>query len=116
MAKSKEEFDKAIIELKSSKNEEEVLKNLTFIVKGFNVVLYKEMISNNPYYKDLFIDIREDVILDLKRLKKTIKKEITSIDKELRKDLVPLRLKELRSDCVSLLSEVEIKISEIESI
>jgi hypothetical protein len=116
MSKSKEEFDKVLYELKSSKTEEDILKHLTFIVKGFELSLYKEVISSNPYYKDLFIDIRRDVIENLENLKETINEEISTIDKNLRKDLAPLKLKELRSDCISLLSEVDKKISEIESI
>ena len=116
MAKSKEEFDIAVEELKSSNTEEDITKQLTFIVKGFGVSMYKEMVLSNPYYKDLFIDIKEDVLFDLEGLKKTINEEIKSIDTELRKDLAIFKLKELKDDCISLLYEVERKISEIKSI
>lgn len=116
MAKSREEFDIALEELKSANTEEDIIKKLTLIVKGFGVPMYKEMLLLNPYYKDLFIDIKEDVLFDLEGLKETINEEIKSIDTELRKDLAPLKLKELKDDCISLLYEVERKISEIESI
>ena len=116
MGKSKEEFDIAVEELKSANTEEDITKQLTLIVKRFSVPMYKEMVMSNPYYRDLFIDIKEDVLLDLERLKETINEEIKSIDKELRKDLAPLKLKELKGDCISLLYEVERKILEIESI
>ena len=116
MAKSKEEFDIAVEELKSANNEEDITKQLTLIVKRFSVPMYKEMVLSNPYYKDLFIDIKEDVLFDLERLKETINEEIKSIDTELRKDLAIVKLKELKDDCISLLYEVERKISEIESI
>ena len=116
MSKSREEFELAIDNLKSSKTEDEILSHLTFIVKGFNISLYKDILLSNPYYKDVFIDIKEDVLFDLERLKETINEEIKSIDTELRKDLAPLKLKELKGDCISLLYEVERKISEIESI
>ena len=116
MGKSKKEFDIAVEELRSANTEEDITKQLTFIVKGFGVSMYKEIVLSNPYYKDLFIDIKEDVLFDLERLKETINEEIKSIDTELRKDLAPLKLKELKGDCISLLYEVERKISEIESI
>ena len=116
MAKSKEEFDIAVKVLKSANTEEDITRQLTFIVKGFSVPMYKEMVLSNPYYKDLFIEIKEDVLLDLEKLKETINEEIKSINKELRKDLAPSRLRELKDDCISLLYEVERKISEIESI
>jgi hypothetical protein len=116
MAKSKEEFDIAVKVLKSANTEEDITRQLTFIVKGFSVPMYKEMVLSNPYYKDLFIEIKEDVLLDLEKLKETINEEIKSINKELRKDLAPSRLRELKDDCISLLYEVERKISEIKSI
>jgi hypothetical protein len=116
MAKSKEEFDIAVEELKSANTEEDITKQLTLIVKRFSVPMYKEMVLTNPYYKNLFVDIKEDVILDLENLKDAINEEMRSIEKELRKDLAPLKLKELKDDCISLLYEVERKISEIESI
>lgn len=116
MSKSKEEFNIAVEELKSANTEEDITKKLTFIIKGFSVPMYKEMVLSNPYYKDLFIDIKEDVLFDLEKLKKTINEEIQSIETELRKDLAPLKLKELKDDCISLLYEIERKISEIESI
>jgi len=116
MAKSKEEFDIAAKVLESANTEEDITRQLTFIVKGFSVPMYKEMVLSNPYYKDLFIEIKEDVLLDLEKLKETINEEIKSINKELRKDLAPSRLRELKDDCISLLYEVERKISEIKSI
>ena len=116
MAKSKEEFDIAVKVLKSANTEEDIIRQLTFIVKGFGVPMYKEMVLSNPYYKDLFIEIKEEVLFDLEKLKETINEEIKSIDSELRKDLAPLKLKELKGDCISLLYEVERKISEIHSI
>jgi len=116
MAKSKEEFDIAVKVLKAANTEEDITRQLTFIVKGFSVPMYKEMVLSNPYYKDLFIEIKEDVLLDLEKLKETINEEIKSINKELRKDLAPVKLSELKDDCISLLYEVERKISEIKSI
>ena len=47
MSKSREEFELAIDNLKSSKTEDEILSHLTFIVKGFNISLYKDILLSN---------------------------------------------------------------------
>lgn len=115
MGKSREEFEIAIGNLRSSKSEEEILEYLTFIVKGFCVSLYKDIILENPYYKDLFLDIRKDVLLDLQNLRETIEEEMLSIEGEIKKSNQP-KLRELKGDCISLIYEVDRKILEIESI
>ena len=116
MGKSKEEFEMAISNLKSSKSEEEVFGYLVFIAKGFSVSLYKDIVLENPYYKDIFIDVKKEVLLDLESIKENIKEEISSIEEEMRKQSAPIELKALKGDCVSLIYEVERKILEIESI
>jgi len=116
MSKSKEEFDLAMHDLKSSKTEEEIFKHLTFIVKGFSISLYREILLSNPYYKDLLIDVKEDVLFDLEKLKEVVKDEISSIDEALKKETDSTKLRELKGDCVSLSYEIEKKISEIKSL
>ena len=69
MGKSREEFERAIDNLRSSNTEDEILSNLTFIVKGFNISLYKEILLSNPYYKSLLEEVKEDVLFDLNKLK-----------------------------------------------
>lgn len=115
MGKSREEFEIAIGNLRSSKSEEEIFGYLTFIVKGFCVSLYKDIILENPYYSDLFLDIRKDVLLDLQNLRETIEEEMKSIEEEMEKTAQP-ELKALKGDCLSLIYEVDRKIIEIESI
>lgn len=116
MGKSIEEFERALANLKSSKTEEEVQSNLTYIVKGFGTPFYREIVLSNPYYKDLFQDVRLDVIYDLEKLKETLREEISSIDSELKKENASSELKEIKGDCISLIIEIERKIEEIESI
>ena len=116
MGKSIEEFERAMEYLKSSKTEEEVQSRLTFIVKGFGTALYKEVVLSNPYYKDLFQEVRRDVIEDLDNLKETLREEIASIDSELKKEGSAEELKGLKNDCVLLILEIDRKIEEIESI
>ena len=116
MSKSKEEFDSAIESLKSSKTEEEILTHLTFIVKGFDISLYKDILLSNPYYKDLLIDVREDVLFDLNKLKEEIKEEISSIEEIIKTDVDSSKLKDLKGDCISLSYEIDRKISQIKSL
>jgi hypothetical protein len=116
MSKSKEEFDGSLESLKNCKTEEEILIHLTFIVKGFDISLYKDILLSNPYYKDLLIDVREDVLFDLNKLKEVIKEEISSIEEIIKKDGDSSKLKDLKGDCISLSYEIDRKISEIKSL
>ncbi len=115
MSKSKEEFDQVMDDLKSSKTEEEIFKHLTFIVKGFNMSLYKDILLSNPYYKDILIDVKEDVLFDLEKLKEVVKEEISSIDDIIKKE-DSKKIQDLRGDCLSLSYEIDRKISEIKSL
>lgn len=116
MSKSKEEFDKALLYLKSSKTEDEILSHITFIVKGFNISLYKDILLSNPYYKDLLKDIVKDVLFDLKKLKRVVEEEILSIDDVLKKEGDSIKLRELKGDCLSLSYEIDNKILDIKSL
>lgn len=116
MSKSKEEFERAVETLKSSNTEDEILIHLTFIVKGFNISLYKEILLSNPYYKSLLVDVKEDVLFDLKKLKKVVEEEILSIDDVLKKEGDSIKLRELKGDCLSLSYEIDNKILEIKSL
>lgn len=121
MAKSKEEFDKALRRLSSSQNEEEVVSRLTFIVKGFSSFLYRDTIASNPYYRDIFAEIREGIIDDLEILKNSLNKEIESIDNNVKNaGAEAAEMKEtwilLKSRSMLLLSELESKIEEIMSV
>ena len=116
MSKSREEFELAIDNLKSSKTEDEILSHLTFIVKGFNISLYKDILLSNPYYKSLLEDVKEDVIFDLNKLKEVLEEEISSIDDVLKKEGDSTKLRDLKGDCISLSYEIDNKISEIKSL
>ena len=118
MAKSREEFEKALRRLSSSQDEEEVISHLTYLVKGFSSFLYKDTIVSNPYYKDLFYEIREDIMSDLENLEKSLLEEISSIDKNMKGSQreISEKLKDLKRDCELLLDEIEAKKEEIRSI
>lgn len=118
MGKSRDEFEKALRRLSSSQDEGEVIYHLTYLVKGFSSFLYKETIVSNPYYKDLFFEIREDIMSDLENLEKALLEEIYSIDKNMKGSQreVSDKLKDLKRDCELLLDEIEAKREEIRSI
>lgn len=116
MGKSIEEFERAIDNLKSSKTEDEILSNLTFIVKGFNISLYREILLSNPYYKSLLEDVKEDVLFDLNKLKEVVEEEILSINDVIKKEGDSTKLRDLKGDCISLSYEIDNKILEIKSL
>ena len=108
------EFNSAIKILKSLNTEEDIIRQITFLVKRFDPYMYSEIILSNPYYMDIFIEIKEHVISELLDLKKSINKEISSIDNDKFSDSD--QLDKLRRYCISLLDEIDNKISDIKSL
>jgi hypothetical protein len=115
MAKSRDEFDIAVEKLKSANTEEDITKEITFIIKGFNISLYKDILLSNPYYRDILIDVKEDVIFDLEKLKEVVIDEISSIEDIIKKE-DSKKIRDLMNDCLSLLYEIDRKISDIKSL
>ena len=74
-----------LADLKKSLTEEEILKNLILLVKGFDTHQYREVIYKNPYYKSLIPDIQKDIIEDLEKISFSITKEIEIIESDLKK-------------------------------
>src|ERR1039457_1242169 len=99
------EFKSIISRLEKSTTEEEIVKNLTNIVKGFNINSYKNIVLSNPYYKSLIIDVKEKVKIEISNIKETIINEISEIDREISKTN-SCQLKDLKRECVSLLYEI----------
>jgi hypothetical protein len=116
MGKTREQYEKVLEKLKSSYTEEDIIENLTQIVKRFSVHIFKEDLVQNPFYKSLLIDIKSDVLEDLYDIKKSILNEMDLITSgiELGDDVD--KLIQLKIECKLLLTEIEIKIEEIESI
>ena len=77
MGKDREEYEKLLDQLKNSYTEEDIIENLTLIVKGFSVHFYKSDLTQNPFYKSLLVDIKEEVLGDLYEIKKSVLNEIT---------------------------------------
>ena len=109
-----EEFVFLFEELENSKNEEEVYKSLKRILKESNSEFYKNKLLNNPYFKSLVVDVREDVLSEISEIRKSLKDEIKSIDEEIinllskDKDNPHInKFKSLKRDCISLVYEID---------
>ncbi len=108
-------YEELLKELKNSYTEEEINNVLSSIVKRFHSDVWKEMIYSNPYYKSLFDDIKVEVLEDLGKIKKSILKEIDSIDTDIKGGEVDVhKFIQLKVECQLLLMEVEYKIEELE--
>jgi hypothetical protein len=110
----KEEFIFLLEELENSKNEEEVYKSLKRILKESSSKFYKNKILNNPYFKSLLVDVREDVLIEISEIRKSLNDEIKSIDVEIvnllsiDKDNPNInKFKSLKRDCISLVYEID---------
>ena len=108
-----------IDELNNSKTEEDIIKYLIKIVKGFNVYEYKDIVFTNPFYKSLIPDIRSNVIEGILFLRQSLIDEIDGIDIELKKvenDDLKEKLKSLKRDCISLIYEIDERQKDIDSL
>jgi hypothetical protein len=110
----KEEFNFLLEQLESSKSEEEVYQNLKRILKESNSEFYKNKILENPYFKSLVVDVREDVLDEISTIRKSLTEEIKSIDNEIVKLLSVDKnnptidqFKSLKRDCISLIYEID---------
>ena len=113
---NKNDFDISINILNSLNNEEDIIKQITYIIRKFYPHMYSNQILSNPYYKDIFIEIKEEVINDLLDLKDSINNEISSISNDMINHSEIDELGKLRDYCKSLLHEVDRKILEIKSL
>ena len=116
MGKNREEYEKILEKLKSSYTEEDIIENLTYIVKGFSVHMFKEDLIQNPFYKSLLIDIKSDILGDLFGFKKSIEDEVDLINTGIESGDDVDKLIQLKIECKLLLNEIEVKIDEVKSI
>lgn len=119
MARKPKDINPLLEKLSKSLTEEEILKHLIELVKGYDPYQYKEVIYNNPYYKSLIPDIQVDIIDDLENVKNSIVKEIEKIESDLKKignkDSAE-QLKNLKKDCLALIYEIDERKREIDSL
>jgi hypothetical protein len=93
-----------------SSTEDEVIETLKRIMKNFASTDYKAIIMTNPYFKSLVLDLKGDIIKEMTLMMDMIKIEIENLNDQLSKvsntaDF--LKLKDLRRECVFLLTELE---------
>jgi hypothetical protein len=116
---AKKDLKILIEELNNSKTEEDIIKYLIKIVKGFNVYEYKDIVFNNPFYKSLIPDIKSNVVEQILLLRKSLIDEVDGIDVELKKvnnDELKDKLKSLKRDCISLIYEIDERQKDIDSL
>lgn len=106
--------------LLSAKTEEEIIQKLLKIVKSFNVDFYKSDVLSNPYFKSLLPEITDEVLMELRSLRKSLEDEISGIEdevdkiKKVDKDKETIKkLKSLKVDCELLISELDDRIDEL---
>jgi peptidoglycan hydrolase CwlO-like protein len=117
----REEYVLAWGRLLSAKTEEEIIQKLLKIVKSFNVNFYKSDVLSNPYFKSLLPEITDEVLMELRGLRKSLEDEISGIEDEVdkikkvdNKDKETIKkLKSLKVDCELLISELDDRIDEL---
>jgi len=93
-----------------SSTEDEVIETLKRIMKNFASADYKAIIMINPYFKSLVLDLKGDIIKEMTLMMDMIKVEIDNLNDQLSKVSKTeefLKLKDLRRECVYLLTELE---------
>lgn len=117
----REEYVLAWGRLLSAKTEEEIIQKLLKIVKSFSVDFYKSDVLSNPYFKSLLPEITDEVLMELRGLRKSLEDEISGIEDEVdkikkvdNKDKETIKkLKSLKVDCELLISELDDRIDEL---
>ena len=116
MGKNFDEYQKILSELNQSLTEEDIISNIEKIVKGFSVGLYREDLTKNPFYKSILLEIKEDVLEDLYKIRETIVNEMDSIHRSILEGEDSDKLIPLKVECQLLLVELDYKIEDIKSI
>jgi hypothetical protein len=119
----REEYEQILSELKSSQSEEEVIDNLTKIIKSFSSDYYKNDIYENPYFKSLVSDIKKVIFGELCEIKSTLQEEISAIDKEIirlnNNGITSItnedysKLRQLKRDCFILIKELDERLRDL---
>jgi hypothetical protein len=110
-------------ELKSAQNEEEVITNITKIIKGFTSDYYKNDLYENPYFKSFIPEIKEIITSELSQIKYTLKEEITAINNEIMglnsKGITSIndpdisKLRQLKKECLILIKELDNRLEDL---
>ena len=119
----REDYEYLLSELKSAQNEEEVITNITKIIKGFTSDYYKNDLYENPYFKSFIPEIKEIITSELLQIKSTLKEEISAINNEIMdlnsKGITSIndpdisKLRQLKKDCLILIKELDNRLEDL---
>ena len=119
----REDYEHLLSELKSAQNEEEVITNITKIIKGFTSDYYKNDLYENPYFKSFIPEVKEVISTELSTIKSTINEEIKSIDGEILKlnqqgitsikDPDYSKLRQLKKEGLILIKELDNRLQDL---
>lgn len=119
----REDYELILSDLKSSQNEDDVVKQITKIIKGFSSDYYKNDLYENPYFKSLIPEIKESISSELEKIKSSLKEEIRAIEEELIKlnkkgitsvnDKDISKLRELKKECIILINELDNRLEDL---
>jgi hypothetical protein len=119
----RQDYEHLLSELKSAQNEEEVITNITKIIKGFTSDYYKNDLYENPYFKSFIPEVKEVISTELSTIKSTINEEIKSIDGEILKlnqqgitsikDPDYSKLRQLKKECLILIKELDNRLEDL---
>ena len=119
----REDYEHLLSELKSAQNEEEVITNITKIIKGFTSDYYKNDLYENPYFKSFIPEVKEVISTELSTIKSTINEEIKSIDGEILKlnqqGITSIKnpdyskLRQLKKECLILIKELDNRLQDL---
>jgi len=119
----REDYEHLLSELKSAQNEEEVITNITKMIKGFTPDYYKNDLYENPYFKSFIPEVKEVISNELFEIRLTIKEEINAIEDEIFKlnslgvtsikDPDISKLRDLKKECILLIKELDERIKDL---
>jgi len=119
----REDYEQLLSELKSAQNEEDVIKSITNIIKGFTSDYYKSDLYENPYFNSLVPEIKETISNELIDIKSTLKEEIAAINNEIMnlnsKGITSInnpdisKLRQLKKDCLLLIKELDDRLNDL---
>jgi hypothetical protein len=119
----REDYNHLLSELKSAQNEDEVIINITKIIKGFTSNYYKNDLYENPYFKSFIPEIKEVISNELFEIRLTIKEEVKDIEDEILKlnslgitsikDPDISKLRDLKKECILLIKELDERLKDL---
>lgn len=119
----REEYEDILRDLKKSQTEEDVIKHIIKIIKGFTSDYYKIDLYENPYFKSLVPEIRDTICEELEGLKLSLNQEINAIEEKLIKlnetGIISVnnqdisKLRELKRECIILIKELDERLEDL---